>query len=169
MTKKIIAIAVVMAVTLAYTVAPAMAYTLVTGTSVQAITASGTITGNVVAFSAVVADTTGAQIGTGTSLAFASPSGKKVNARHGIAVAVLCSFSLFFDEDRVLCGQRPNNLLGDDLCPFRLVLTRFWRFFVLAKTDETFWLFFRKGFFFGLWLLFFMPKRLYINVKKNEQ
>ncbi len=73
MKKKIIAIAVVIAVTLAYTVAPAMAYTVIGGTAVS-ITASGTIAGNTVAFSAVVTDTAGA--GSGSTIAFTSPSGK---------------------------------------------------------------------------------------------
>lgn len=74
MMKKIIAVAVVMAVTLAYTVAPAMAYTVIPTTSVQVITATGTIAGNTVAFSAVVTDTAG--VGSGSTITFTSPSGK---------------------------------------------------------------------------------------------
>lgn len=75
MTKKIIAIAVVLTMSLAYTVAPAMAYTTIPTTTVQTITATGTITGNVVAFSTVVTDTAGA--GSGTTITFpANPTGK---------------------------------------------------------------------------------------------
>ncbi len=74
MTKKMIAVAVVMAVTLAYTVAPVMAYTVIPTTSVQTITATGTIAGNTVAFAAVVTDTAGA--GSGSTVTFTSPSGK---------------------------------------------------------------------------------------------
>ena len=73
MTKKIIAIAVVMAVTLAYTVAPAMAYTVIGGTAVS-ITASGSIAPNIVSFTAVVTDTAGS--GSDSSITFTIPSGK---------------------------------------------------------------------------------------------
>lgn len=74
MKKKIIALAVVVAVALAYSVTPAMAYTLIGGAADIHITASGTITGNTVTFSAVVTDTTGA--GSGSTITFTSPSGK---------------------------------------------------------------------------------------------
>lgn len=78
MTKKIIAIAVVMAVTLAYTVAPAMAYTVLGGGAVS-ITATGTIAGNTVAFSTVVTDTAG--VGSGTTITFTSPNGRTNSGR----------------------------------------------------------------------------------------
>lgn len=71
MTKKIIAIVIAMAVTLAYTAAPAMAYTNLQ--TPVTITASGTIAGTTIAFSASVV-----QQGTGTAasaVSFTSPSG----------------------------------------------------------------------------------------------
>jgi len=72
-----------LAVTLAaliviFNVLPAQAYTVIGGTGVT-ITASGTIAGNTVAFSAVVTDTAGA--GSGSSITFASPSGKANSGR----------------------------------------------------------------------------------------